>query len=69
MELSSSLGIKTKLSGYTENYQRNSRKKIQEAFIALKLVSDWRKGVVKPEDAKRIVEMACLKNSFIICPK
>ena len=52
-----SLGIKTKLSEYTENYQ-GTAEKIQEAFIARNWLAIGEKGIVKPEDAKKIVEMA-----------
>ena len=52
-----SLGIKTKLSEYTENYQ-GTAEKIQEAFIARNWLAIGEKGIVKPEDAKKSVEKA-----------
>ncbi|GAB1356868.1 hypothetical protein MASR1M29_10360 [Cloacibacterium normanense] len=41
----------------TENYQ-GTAEKIQEAFIARDWLAIGEKGIVKPEDAKKIVEMA-----------
>lgn len=52
-----SLGINTKLSDYTENYQ-GTAEKVEKTFIERNWLKIGEKGIVKPEDARKIVEMA-----------
>lgn len=52
-----SLGIDTKLSDYTENYH-GTAEKIEQTFIDRKWLAFGEKGIVKPEDARKIVEMS-----------
>ena len=52
-----SLGINTKLSEYTENYQ-GTAEKVEKTFIDRNWLKIGEKGIVKPEDARKIVEMS-----------
>lgn len=52
-----SLGIRTKLSEYTQDYQ-GTAEKVEQTFIERKWMGLGERGIVKPEDAKKIVEMA-----------
>jgi NADP-dependent alcohol dehydrogenase len=52
-----SLGIQTKLSDYTSEYQ-GTAEKIEKVFLDRKWLGLGERGIVKPEDAKKIVEMA-----------
>ena len=52
-----SLGIKTKLSEYPENYQ-GTAEKIQEAIIEKNWLEIGEKGILKQKKKKKIVEMA-----------
>ena len=52
-----SLGIATKLSDYTENYE-GTAELVEKTFLDRKWLALGERGIVKPEDAKKIVEMA-----------
>ena len=52
-----SLGIQTKLSDYTSEYQ-GTAEKVEKTFLDRKWLALGERGIVKPEDAKKIVEMA-----------
>lgn len=52
-----SLGIKTKLSEYTPDFP-GTAEKIEQTFIDRKWLALGERGIVKPEDARKIVEMS-----------
>jgi NADP-dependent alcohol dehydrogenase len=52
-----SLGIQTKLSDYTSDYQ-GTAEKVEKTFLDRKWLALGERGIVKPEDARKIVEMA-----------
>ena len=52
-----SLGIQTKLSDYTSEYE-GTAEKVEKAFLDRKWLGLGERGIVKPEDARKIVEMA-----------
>jgi NADP-dependent alcohol dehydrogenase len=56
-EFFQSLGIKTKLSDYTENY-KGTAELVEKTFLDRKWLALGERGIVKPEDAKKIVEMS-----------
>ncbi len=51
------LGIQTRLSDYTSEY-KGTAEKIEKAFLDRKWLGLGERGIVKPEDARKIVEMA-----------
>lgn len=56
-EFFQSLGIKTKLSDYTDNY-KGTAELVEKTFLDRKWLALGERGIVKPEDAKKIVEMS-----------